>query len=51
MSDHGGVHEFDGDGGYIGSIEVHGPADAIAFNSRDEIYVVSRTKVMKFAAR
>ncbi|MDB5036165.1 MAG: pknD 3 [Chlorobi bacterium] len=43
-----GVREFDGEGRYLGSIQISGSADAIAFNNRDELYAVARTRVTKF---
>ena len=45
-----GVREFDGEGRLIRSMEIPGATDALAFNAKGELYVLARTKVMKFAA-
>ncbi|MEO5930301.1 MAG: hypothetical protein ABIR47_10255 [Candidatus Kapaibacterium sp.] len=44
-----GMREFDGEGRYLGAIQIQGFADAIAFNNNDELYTVARTKVTKFS--
>jgi sugar lactone lactonase YvrE len=43
------VQEFDGNGQFIRSVKVPGTGDDLAFNMKDELYVVARTKVMKLA--
>lgn len=48
VTDFAGIHVFSSDGGYIGKIDLKGSADGLAFNDKDELYVVSRTKVTKF---
>ena len=49
VSDFAGILVFDPDGRYIGTIEHTGSGDAISINDQDEVFVVARRKVMKFA--
>ncbi len=51
VADFGGVRIFDGDGGYIGTIEVKGAASGLAIDDQDNLYVVARTTVQKFKTR
>jgi DNA-binding beta-propeller fold protein YncE len=46
-----GIQEYDGEGSLIRSMTLRGSHDALAFNSKGELYVVGRTKVMKFVMR
>lgn len=48
ICDFGGVQVFDGDGRYLDSIKVEGAASGLAFNDKNELFVVAREKVMKF---
>lgn len=46
-----GIHVYDPDGGYLGSIEARGALSSMTFNNRGELLVVARTKVMRYAIR
>jgi DNA-binding beta-propeller fold protein YncE len=51
VTDFKGVQAFDSDGRYLGVIKVQGAASGLAFNDRNELFVVARTRVYKFALR
>lgn len=46
-----GIHVFDPDGGYLGTIEARGAISGLVFNNRGELLVVARTKVMRYVLR
>jgi len=48
VADFKGVQIFDPNGRYIGLIKVKGAASGLAFNDRNELFVVARTAVYKF---
>lgn len=48
VCDFGGVQVFDGDGRYLDLIKVEGAASGLAFNDKNELFVVAREKVLKF---
>jgi DNA-binding beta-propeller fold protein YncE len=48
VCDFGGVQVFDGDGRYLDLIKVEGAASGLAFNDKNEMFVVAREKVLKF---
>jgi DNA-binding beta-propeller fold protein YncE len=49
VSDFKGVQVFDGNGRYLDLIKLKGAASGLAFNDRNELFVVARTQVYKFA--
>jgi len=49
VSDIKGVQVFDSDGRYVTVFKTDGPAFGMVFNDRNELVVVARTKVIKFA--
>jgi streptogramin lyase/DNA-directed RNA polymerase subunit RPC12/RpoP len=49
VSDFKGVQVFDANGRYLNLIKVKGAASGLAFNERNELFVVARTQVYKFA--
>jgi DNA-binding beta-propeller fold protein YncE len=49
VSDFKGVQVFDANGRYINLIKVKGAASGMIFNDRNELFVVARTQVLKFA--
>jgi DNA-binding beta-propeller fold protein YncE len=49
VSDFKGVQVFDANGRYLGLIKVKGAASGLTFNDRNELFVVARTQVYKFA--
>ena len=49
VCDFGGVQVFDGDGRYLDLINVQGAASGLAFNDKNELFVVARDKVLKFS--
>ena len=48
VCDFGGVQVFDGDGRYLDLLKVEGAASGLAFNDRNDLFVVAREKVLKF---
>ena len=48
ICDFGGVQVFDGDGRYLDLVKVEGAASGLAFNDKNELFVVAREKVLKF---
>jgi hypothetical protein len=48
VADSRGIQVFAGDGRYLGTIEVAGVAFGLAFNHQDELFVASRTGVVKY---
>jgi streptogramin lyase len=48
ISDFKGVQVFDSNGRYLDLIKVKGAASGLAFNDRNELFVVARTQVYKF---
>jgi DNA-binding beta-propeller fold protein YncE len=51
VSDFKGVQVFDGNGRYLTVFDPGGIASGMVFNDRNELFVASRTKVMKFALK
>jgi DNA-binding beta-propeller fold protein YncE len=49
VCDSKGVQVFDANGRYLDLIKVKGAASGLAFNDRNELFVVARTQVYKFA--
>lgn len=49
VADFKGVQVFDPNGRYLGLIKVHGAASGLAFDDNDDLFVVARTQVYKFA--
>lgn len=48
VSDFDGVLVFSPEGNYLATIAVDGSADGLAFNDKDELFVVGRDKVTKY---
>ncbi len=51
VSDFKGVHVFDGNGRYLTVFNPGGIASGMVFNDQNELFVVARTKVLKFSLR
>lgn len=51
VSDIKGVQVFDPNGRFLNLIKVKGAASGMAFNDRNELFVVARTQVFKFSAQ
>ncbi len=49
VSDIKGVQVFDSNGRYLSLLKVKGAASGITFNERNELFIVARTRVLKFA--
>src|SRR5947209_1619574 len=49
VGDFKGVQVFDANGRYLGLIKVHGAASGLAFDDKNNLWVVARTQVYKFA--
>jgi DNA-binding beta-propeller fold protein YncE len=49
VSDTKGVQVFDSDGRYLTVFKPDGPAFGMVFNDQNELFIVARNKVMKFA--
>jgi len=49
VSDINGVQIFDGDGRYVNEFKVEGSASGMVFNDNNELFIASRTKVIKLA--
>ena len=49
VSDINGVQIFDGDGRYVNVFDVDGPAFGMVFNDANELFIASRTKVIKLS--
>jgi hypothetical protein len=49
VGDFNGVQVFDPNGRYLNFIKVNGAACGLAFNDRNELFIVSRTQVYKFS--
>ena len=49
VSDIKGVQIFDSDGRYLAMFKPDGPASGMVFNDKNELFVVERKKVEKFA--
>jgi streptogramin lyase/ribosomal protein S27E len=48
VADFKGVQVFDANGRYLNTIKLKGAASGLAFNDRNELFVVARTQVYKF---
>lgn len=51
VTDFKGVQVFDENGRYIDTFDVEGAASGMAFNDQNELFVVARTQVFKFAVK
>jgi sugar lactone lactonase YvrE/uncharacterized protein (DUF983 family) len=48
VSDSKGIQVFDADGRYLTMFRAEGPASGMVFNDKNELFVVARTKVIKY---
>jgi outer membrane protein assembly factor BamB len=48
VSDSKGIQVFDADGRYLTVFRAEGPASGMVFNDKNELFVVARTKVIKY---
>ena len=51
VSDFKGIQVFDADGRYLDTIKVQGSASGMVFNDKGELFVVARTRVIKFTLK
>ncbi|HEY3026321.1 MAG TPA: hypothetical protein VGJ55_09255, partial [Pyrinomonadaceae bacterium] len=49
VSDSKGVQVFDADGRYLAVFKPEGVASGMVFNDKNELFIVARNKVIKFA--
>jgi len=48
VSDFKGVQVFDGDGRFLQTFKVDGPASGMVFNDRNELFIAARKQVLKY---
>ena len=51
ISDVKGIQVFDADGRYLSVFKPDGVASGMVFNDKNELFVVARSKVIKFALK